>query len=993
MHLIKKLILVLLVCLPMKSWSANLHYALDVKINLKEHKITGSARLKSDTDNSVVLSVRNLGKLKVDGNAKFTAADESIHLTLLKGKATQITYEALFSNAKANFIDKDNILLNDHWYPQPDLLAEYSLSVALPKNFMAISEAEAIKIQHHGETKTINFQFEHPLDSLHLVASTRYVLKKDKHNHMAIETYFFKKEAQLSDKYIGYVKEYLNLYETILTQFPYQRFAIVENIFSTADSMPTYALLDNRLIKLPLTGKTSLGHAILHQWFGNSVYVDFVHGNWAEGIIDYLAEHNPVVLPDDSIAYRKRIMMDYGAYMNKNNAMPVSDFRSRSHKAQNAAGRGKAVMLFHGLRKRFGDKIFFAALREFIQQNRFRKASWHDIQRAFEKVTGEKLYAYFTPWLTRKDIPQLRVEDVQLQMEQGQLKLKFTLLQTGEAYRLLIPISLYTESSKSQRFVEVKDAKANISLTLDELPTKVVIDENYELMRQLDPDELPPVLASVMGKKKLIAVVSARQRNAYRPLMEALGVKDITYVATEDITFKQMQEGSFIIAGYDNLLADMLFGKQTVPEDGVRLKVYKNPYHPAERIVLLHAKNKAEAQALQRNLSGYGKYTELAFSGGKNTHIAIAESNNGISVMIRPATRVLKPAQLAAFNDILPKLKNSRIIYVGEKHDRFAHHLNQLEVIKKLHEAGYKLAVGMEMFQIPYQKTIDDYLAGRIDEGTFLKKSEYFKKWGYDYNLYKPIIDYLKQQNIPLIALNIQGDITRKVARKGMHSLKDKEKKQLPATMDFSNQQYRDDLKQVFSLHGNQQDIVEFNYFLQAQTLWDESMAESAQQFLKAHPAYTLVILAGNGHVRYKYGIPERLYRRNHEPFTVIVQDEEILDGVADYVLLTTKLKGKASPKLGVSVEEKDQNLVVRGVSDKSPAMKAGLLKGDIIKQFAGQPIESLADLKLALFYSQRGSTVSVRVERDGKLLDKEVELLNFRQFSQNLTGHKRGGR
>jgi predicted metalloprotease with PDZ domain len=211
--------------------------------------------------------------------------------------------------------------------------------------------------------------------------------------------------------------------------------------------------------------------------------------------------------------------------------------------------------------------------------------------------------------------------------------------------------------------------------------------------------------------------------------------------------------------------------------------------------------------------------------------------------------------------------------------------------------------------------------------------------------------------------------------------------------MDFSNQQYRDDLKQVFSLHGNQQDIVEFNYFLQAQTLWDESMAESAQQFLKAHPAYTLVILAGNGHVRYKYGIPERLYRRNHEPFTVIVQDEEILDGVADYVLLTTKLKGKASPKLGVSVEEKDQNLVVRGVSDKSPAMKAGLLKGDIIKQFAGQPIESLADLKLALFYSQRGSTVSVRVERDGKLLDKEVELLNFRQFSQNLTGHKRGGR
>jgi len=992
MHLMKKLIPVFLVCLPVTGWSANLHYALDVQINTEEQKITGTARLKAGANEKIGLSVRNLRKLKVDGNAVTAAADEGISLTVQSGKETLITYEAL-ADTGANFIDRDNVFLTGEWYPQPDVLVEYALSVTLAKGFIATSEAEAMTVQEDGETKTFNFQFKRPLDTLHLAASTRYVLKKDRYNNIAIEAYFFKEDAQLADTYIAHTKKYLAMYETMLTPYPYQRFAIVENIFPTGDSMPTYTLLGSGVVHLPFIVKTSLGHEILHQWFGNSVYIDFTHGNWAEGITNYLAEQHYAALEDKDTAYRKQIMVDYDAYVNADNAMSVSDFCSRRNKAQSAIGYGKSAMLFHGLRKRYGDKTFFAALRDFIQQNTFRQASWHDIQGSFEKVTGESLYADFRHWLNRKDIPQLSVEDAQLRVEQGQLKLNLTLLQQGEPYPLRIPIALYTDSGKSQRFVELKDSKENISLTLDEPPTKVVIDEDYALMRQLAPEEIPPVLASIMGKEKLTVVVSAEQRAIYQPLIDALGVENITYVTPGDFTFAQMRENSLLIAGYDNSLVDMLFGKQAIPEDGVRLRVYKNPYNDAERIMLLHSKNTVEVQAVQRKISHYGKYTELAFNGGKNTYKAIAETDNGICVLTRLPTRVLKPDKLATLDDILPELIDSRIIYVGEQHDQFAHHINQLQVIKKLHEAGYKLAVGMEMFQIPYQQTVDDYMAGRIDEHTFLQKSGYFNKWGYGYNLYKPIIDYLKGQGIPLVALNIEGDITRKVAHEGIHSLTDEEKKQLPSALDFSNGQYRTDLHEVFTVHGEEQNHRDFNYFLQAQTLWDEGMAESAQQFLANNPERKLVILAGNGHVRHKYGIPERLYRRNHEPFTVVVQDEEIEDGIADYAVLTTELEGKRSPRLGVKLEEKDQDLVVIGVCDKSPAKKAGLQKGDIIKHLAGQPIESLADLKLALFYSEMGTTLEIRLKRDGKALDKEIELFDFTRSSPHSSAQKHEGR
>jgi uncharacterized iron-regulated protein len=534
------------------------------------------------------------------------------------------------------------------------------------------------------------------------------------------------------------------------------------------------------------------------------------------------------------------------------------------------------------------------------------------------------------------------------------------------------------------RTVDVTTPKEKISLLLEESPNTVVIDENYDLMRQLAPEEIPPVLAGIMGKKKLTAVISSLQRSTYQPLIDALGVENITYVTPEKFSFVQMKENSMLIAAYDNSFVDMLFGKQIVPEDGIRLKIYKNPYNPSERIALLHAKNKTEAQAVQRKIPHYGKYTELAFDEGRNTFKSIAETDNGILVLSHPPTSAVTPDSLATVDDIISQLTTARIIYVGEQHERFAHHINQLQIIKKMHEAGYTLAVGMEMFQKPFQPVVNEYLAGRIDEHKFVQKSEYFSRWGYDYNLYKPIIDYLKQQNIPLIALNIQGDISRKVAREGLYSLPDDQKKQLPSAMDFSNEQYREDLNNVFTIHTQQKELKDFNYFFQAQTLWDEGMAESAQKFLANNPESKLVILAGNGHVRHKYGIPGRLHRRNHEPFKVVVQDEEIEDSIADYVLLTTELKGEESPKLGVMVEEKDQGLEVKGVSHNGPAKKAGLQEGDIIKVFGGQAIKSLADLKLQLFYSKIGSNVKIQINRKGQLLDKEIGLFDFEQFSHS---------
>jgi len=104
----RKLLFLLIVCLPATGWSADLHYVLDVQISTDERKITGTARIKAYADIKIGLCVRNLRELKVNGSADVNTADDSIRLTVQEDKEIIISYEAMVNKTGANFIDKEN---------------------------------------------------------------------------------------------------------------------------------------------------------------------------------------------------------------------------------------------------------------------------------------------------------------------------------------------------------------------------------------------------------------------------------------------------------------------------------------------------------------------------------------------------------------------------------------------------------------------------------------------------------------------------------------------------------------------------------------------------------------------------------------------------------------------------------------------------------------------------------------------------------------------
>ncbi|MBW2513486.1 MAG: ChaN family lipoprotein, partial [Deltaproteobacteria bacterium] len=543
------------------------------------------------------------------------------------------------------------------------------------------------------------------------------------------------------------------------------------------------------------------------------------------------------------------------------------------------------------------------------------------------------------------------------------------------------PISIYTGDKVSVKIMGGLSS-GSIDLPLAALPSRVVLDEQYHVMRHLTEPETPPVLAALLGDPEIVAVIPPEKRDSFQPLMEALGIPDIAFT-TADKTFPtELGERNLLIADSSSNLSKRLFGEMDPPGAGVRLRVFKNPFHANQRILVADVANKAEAEAIQQKLRHYGKYSDLAFNQGRNIRKEIAHAQNGI-LIIEPAPSVaVVPDQLPSLDRLIPELLDKRVVFVGEQHNRFEHHINQLHIIQQFHMAGFDFGVGMEMFKKPFQGIIDAYLADEIDERTFLNQTRYFEEWGYDYHLYKPIVDFIKKNRIPLIALNLPERITRQVSRSGIETLDPADKNLIPESLDFSDTRYARDLREVFALHNAHEALEDFNYFYQAQVLWDETMADTAFQFLREFPQRKLIVLAGNGHLRYRYGIPKRLQRRITTSSAMVLQDEALERDIADYVLQTTRIEGARSPKLGVAVEDTEAGLQVKSVADNSPAQTSGLEKNDIITRLNHIDIHSLADLRYGLFTTDPGRIYPLQIMRDGHILDKEVDLFDFPPLS-----------
>jgi uncharacterized iron-regulated protein len=218
-----------------------------------------------------------------------------------------------------------------------------------------------------------------------------------------------------------------------------------------------------------------------------------------------------------------------------------------------------------------------------------------------------------------------------------------------------------------------------------------------------------------------------------------------------------------------------------------------------------------------------------------------------------------KSNKVITFGELMDRLNKADFVCVGEQHDSDECHRIQLQIIKALFARDERIGVGMEMFQKPYQSAIDRYFAGLISEEEFLKDSDYAKRWGFDWKLYRPIVEFCRRNDVPLAALNVRSELVKRLYKVGFDGLTDEEKKEL-GPIDFNVKAHKDYwYERLAKLHGlpNATKAQKDSSYA-IMTAWDDFMAQNASAFRKERKLQRMVVLAGIGHVAGGFGIPNR---------------------------------------------------------------------------------------------------------------------------------------
>ncbi len=208
-------------------------------------------------------------------------------------------------------------------------------------------------------------------------------------------------------------------------------------------------------------------------------------------------------------------------------------------------------------------------------------------------------------------------------------------------------------------------------------------------------------------------------------------------------------------------------------------------------------------------------------------------------------------------DDALSKVKPGSVVIIGENHGLKTHQTQQLAILQILNYSGLKVSVGMEFFAYPDQPLVNRYRSGRLNEDDFLKAIG----WGsLDFSYYRDQVAFPDRSNGGrTVALNAPRSLTGKIAKMGMGSLTPEELAILPPNFTVGRESYK---TRFLENVPHQMPAADMDRLFTAQSVWDDTMAWKAKEFLDKNPKQVLVIIVGEFHVQYGGGLPDRLKAR-----------------------------------------------------------------------------------------------------------------------------------
>ncbi len=573
-----------------------------------------------------------------DSVINFTLAYEGLIYDTLKIPVQE--YARGFATTRG-LIDTPGIYLAgaSGWIPtQKGNKFTFNLKTYLPSGWQSISQGEETVRRSDGELQINEWICDKPMEELYLIAG-KYVISEEDHHGIKVMTYTYQDDPELTGRYRAATKRYIDMYSELIGAYPFKKFAMLENFWQTGYGMPSFTLLGSQVIRLPFIIGTSYGHEILHNWWGNGVFVDWEKGNWCEGLTNYMADHYYKKLAGEDAAYRRTMLQNYLNYVKESRDFPLNQFTERHDPATQAIGYSKSGMIFHMLYRMLGEEKFLNAIRSFYQKNLFKSASWKDIEKEFSAYSGDDLSWFFDQWINRAGAPHLKLENVEIQPKNGFWTNAITLSQNPEPYQLYIPIR-FSGGSDTAITVLMQKEREIFTFKLSSKPEKIWVDPEFDVFRKLDATEIPPALSQTFGAQNSIIVLPSAADSViyvgYKNLAEkwqtseAIVIKSDQDIEDNDLTDKAM----WIFGNMNKLIPQfkvslprgtefrddnwIIHGQEFTTAEHSIVLTARHPDNPDLSWTFIHVNNINDLPDIGRKLPHYGKYGYLVFKGSQN---------------------------------------------------------------------------------------------------------------------------------------------------------------------------------------------------------------------------------------------------------------------------------------------------------------------------------------------------------------------------------------
>lgn len=607
------------------------HMDLEVELDPATRRLQATAHLTSERVPELALQTRlAIARVTVDGVAVATgqlrrlapAPGEHRYTIEYAGTLPALPARAQPSANPASFYaapEGSYLAPEAGWYPDPGVPFTYRVTLRLPAGQKGLVPGRQLRASETGDRWSADYAFEHPAEGIWLMAGPYQVAQQaatlDDGSVVTVRTWFPAELAELAPGYLQDSARYLQRYSRAIGPYPFGDFSVVSSPLSHGLGIPSLTYLGRDVLRLPFIRATSLGHEVLHNWWGNGVVPDWRSGNWSEGLTTFGADY---AYREDQGAEPARTMRlewlrDLAAIA-PTDETAVAGFTSRSHGISSVMGYSKPAMLFVMLRDEIGPAAFEQGLRAFWRQYRLRVAGWKELAQAFSQASGRDLAPFFTQWTQRAFSPTLS-----LAAAGGG---SFRVLQQGEPFDLLVPLRVQLASGATRDLnVRVRERDTAVDLAQRGLPdaVSVALDPDLRLWRRLDPSTVPPILREtfIAPRAQLHVAASGSEWNAAATALaeRALDAKPAPVGA--DALLAAGKEPALVAgdrAGITRVLAQLGLGSvpEVLSQPGTA-RAWAARGANGKAFVFLMADTPAALAAMQRSLPHYGRQSWLVF--------------------------------------------------------------------------------------------------------------------------------------------------------------------------------------------------------------------------------------------------------------------------------------------------------------------------------------------------------------------------------------------